>query len=59
MGNVIHGIQKDSSDEHIFRAAVDMLTQRRDLKTWAEGEEGEGEMNGESDLEACTIPFVK
>ena len=38
---------------------MDMLTQRIDLKTWAEGEEGEGETNGESDMEACIIPFVK
>ena len=43
------GIQKDGTDEFIFKAAVEKQTQRTDL--WAVGgEEGEGEMYGKSNM---------
>ena len=45
----IYGIQKDVTDESIFRAAVEKQTQRTDLWTWGGG--GEGEMCGESNME--------
>ena len=45
----IYGIQKDGTDEFICRAAMEKQTQRTDLQTW-QGEEGEGEMYGESNM---------
>ena len=50
----IYGIQKDGTDEFIFRAAVEKQTQRTDL--WTRGwEEGEGVMYGESNMETYNI----
>ena len=46
-----YGIQKDGTDEFIFRAAVEKQTQRTDLWTQQGGEEREGEMYGESNME--------
>ena len=54
----IYGIQKDGTDEPICRAAMEMQTQRTDLWTW-EGQEGKGGMNGESNTETHTLPYVK
>ena len=54
----IYGIQKHGTDESIFRAAMEIQTQRMDLGTWV-GEEEEGEMNGEGIMEAYTPPYVK
>ena len=34
----ICGIQKNDTDELIFRAVIEMQTQRMDLQTWEEGE---------------------
>ena len=47
----IYGIQKDGTDEFICRAAMEKQTQRTDLQTW-QGEEGEGEMYGQCNMEA-------
>ena len=47
----MYGIQKDGANEFIFRAAKEKQTQRTDLWTWRGGEEGEGEMYGESNME--------
>ena len=54
----IYGIQKDCADEIIFRSAMETQTQRTDLWTW-EGEERDGEMYGESNMESNTLPYVK
>ena len=53
----IYGIQKDGTDEPICRAALE--TQRELTTDTGSGEEGEGEMNGESNVEAYTLPYVK
>ena len=47
----IYGIQKDGTDEFIFKAAVEKQTQRTDLWTWEGGEDREGEMYGENNME--------
>ena len=52
-------IQKDSTDESIHRAAMEMQTQRTDLWTWGQGKEGQGGTNGESNMEIYTLPCVK
>ena len=41
----IYGIQKDSNDEFICKAAMEKQTQRADLWSWERG--GEAEMCGE------------
>ena len=46
-----YGMWKDSTDEPICRAAME--TQRTDLWTW--GEEGEGGIYGESNMETYII----
>ena len=43
----VYGVQKDSTEKPICRAAMEMQTQRTDL--WTVGE-GEGGMNGESSI---------
>ena len=54
----MYGIQKDGTDEPIYRATVDMQTQKTDL--WKQvGGKGRGGMNGESNMEANTLPCVK
>ena len=55
----IYGIKKDGTDEPICKAAVKTQTQKIDLWTRVEEEEGEGEMNGESSMKAYTPPYVK
>ena len=48
----IYGIQKDGTDEPICRAAMETQTQKTDLWTrCGGGEEGEGGMYGESNME--------
>ena len=42
----IHGIQKNGTEEFIYRAAMEKRTQRINLWTW-----GEGEMYGKSNME--------
>jgi len=42
---------KDGADEPICRAAVETQTLRTDLWTWLVGEEGEGGMYGEKNME--------
>ena len=37
----IYGIQKNGTEEFIYRATVKKQTQRIDLWTWGEGREGE------------------
>ena len=54
----IYGIWKDGTDEPICRATMEMQTWSTDLWTRAGGEEGEGEMTGESSMEAYTLPHV-
>ena len=46
----IYGIQRDGTDEFIFRAAMEKQTQGTDLWTRG-GEERAGEMYGESNME--------
>ena len=46
----IYGIWRDSTDEFIFRAAMEKQTENRPMDT-GEGEEGEGEMYKESNIE--------
>ena len=45
----IYGIQKNGTEEFIYRAAMEKQTQRIDLWTWERG--GEGEMYGKSNME--------
>ena len=45
----IYGIQKNGSEEFIYRAEMEKQTQRIDLGTWERG--GEGEMYGKSNME--------
>ena len=45
----IYGIQKNGTEEFIYRAAMKKQTQRIDLWTWERG--GEGEMYGKSNTE--------
>ena len=47
----IYGIQTDGTDEPICRAAMETQAQRTELSPWGQGEEGEGEMYGESNME--------
>ena len=47
----IYGIQKDGTDEFIFRAAREKQTENRPM-VMGGGEEGEGEMYGESNMES-------
>ena len=47
----MYGIQKDGTTEYIFRRAMEKQTQRSDPMDMGEGEEGEGEMYGESNME--------
>ena len=54
----IYRIQKNATEEFIYRAAVEKQTQRIDLWTWGEGRRLEGEMYGKSDMETY-IPICK
>ena len=45
----IYTIQKNGTEEHIYRAAMEKQTQRIDLRTWER--RGEGEMYGKSFME--------
>ena len=48
----IYGMQKDGTDQSICRAAVETDTLRTDLwEPLGAGEEGEGGMHGESNME--------
>ena len=47
----IYGNYKDSTDEIFCRTAVETPIQRTDLWSQGVGEEGEGEMDGESNRE--------
>ena len=47
----IYGVQKDDTDGFIFRAAMEKQTQRTDQQAWGGGEDGQGEMYGESNME--------
>ena len=47
----MYGIQKVGANEFIFRAAKEKQTQRTDLWTRRGGEDGQGEMYGESNME--------
>ena len=51
----IQRIQKDGTDESVRRAAVEMQTQRTELRVGEGEEEGEGEINGESSMEPYTL----
>ena len=44
----IHRIQKNGTEEFIYKAAMEKQTQRIDLWTWGEG--GEGEMYGKNNM---------
>ena len=46
----IYGIQKDGTEEFIWRVAMEKQTQKTDLRTRWIKEEGEGEMYGESNI---------
>ena len=45
----MYGIQKNGTEEFIYRAAMGKQTQRMDLWTWERG--GEGEMYGKGNME--------
>ena len=45
----IYRIQKNGTEEFIYRTAVEKLTQRIDLWTWGRG--GEGEVYGKSNMQ--------
>ena len=47
----IYGIQRDDTDESICKAAMETETQRTDLWTRWGGEEGEGKVYVESNME--------
>ena len=47
----IYGIQKEGTNEIICREAMETQTQRTDLQTREEREEGEDGMYGESNME--------
>ena len=47
----IYGIQKDGTDEFVFRASTEKQTQKNRPKDPGGGEEGEGEMYGETNME--------
>ena len=46
----IHGIQKNGTEEFIYRETMEKQTQRIDLWTWGGG--GESEMYGKSNMGA-------
>ena len=52
----IYGIQKNSTEEFIYRGTMEKKTQRIDLETWEE-KGGEGEM--ERVTGKLTLPYVK
>ena len=54
----VYGIQKDGTDEAICRAAMERQAQRTDMDK-SRGEEEEGEMNGESSMEAYILQYTK
>ena len=54
----IHGIQKDGTDEFIFRSAMEKQTQKTNLRTWLGGEEEGGEMYGGVTWK-LKLPYVK
>ena len=45
----MYTIQKNGTEEYIYRAAMEKQTQRIDLRTWERG--GQGEMYGKSFME--------
>ena len=47
----MYKIQKDGTDEFVFRAAMEKQTQKNRPKDPGGGEEGEGEMYGDSNME--------
>ena len=53
----IYGIQKNGTEEFIYRAAMEKQTQRIDLWTWGGREEGEvyGKSNMETYITICKI----
>ena len=53
----IYRIQKNGTEEFIYRATVEKQTQRIDLWTWGEGREGEmyGKSNMETYITICKI----
>ena len=53
----IYGIQKDGTEGSICRAALETQTENRLMDKGGE-EEGEGEINGESSIEANTSTYV-
>ena len=55
----VYRIYTDSADEPICRAAIETQTERTDLCTQRLGEEGEGEMKGDSSMEAYRLLYVK
>ena len=54
----IYGIQKDGTDEPLQGSNGDADIENR-LTVKGGGEKGEGEMNGESSMEAYTVQYVK
>ena len=55
----INRIQKNGSEEFIYRTAMEKQTQRIDLRTWGEERRGEGEMYGKSNMETFTTRCKK
>ena len=54
----IYGNEKDGTDEHICREAMETDIENRFLDMGG-GEEGEHGTNGESSMETYTLPCVK
>ena len=55
----IYGIQKDDTDEIIFRAAMEKQIQRTGIWSQGGGRKEKGGTNGDSDMETYTLPQVK
>ena len=49
-------IQKNGTEEFIYRATMQKQTQRIDIWTWGEG--GEGEMYGKSNIETYITIYM-
>ena len=52
---LIYRIQKDGTDEFIFRAAMEIQTERTNLWTRGEGRKERVEIYGKSNMETCII----
>ena len=54
----MYGLQKEGTDETVFKAAMENTEIEETLMDKGRGKEGAGEMNGESSMEAYTLTYV-